>query len=255
MSERLHSISLGRILPLVAAAAVFALVWGATSAGAAGTTTTPNHDPLARALQSGSLVISNVTVDGANSTVTISNVGSDSVDLGGLWVCNVPNYWQLPEQTLAPGASITVNAGSGSDTASQLFAGGSIGALGSPGEIALYSSPDFEDPGSILAYVGWNGGSDRKTVAQAAGIWGDDDVSAEVGDSIRRTGTSADASAYSAGSPELIAALPSTGSGGLADIGGGSSSLIWAIVAGGATLLLGLSGRRLLANRASIDKD
>ncbi len=248
MSERLHRITLGRLLPLVAAAAVFALVWGATSVGAAATTTTPDHDPLTRALQSGSLVIANVTIDGANSTVTISNVGSDPVDLGGIWVCNFPDYWRLPESTLAPGASITVNAGSGSDSASQLFAAGAFGALDSPGEIALYASPAFDDPAAIIAYVAWNGGKLRKSVAQAAGIWGDDDVSAELGDTVRRTGATADASSYSAGAAEVVNALPSTGSGGLADTAGPAGPFVWAIIAAAITLLLALTGRRLLPN-------
>jgi len=216
---------------------------GAASAAA---TPVPAQEADTPTLQAASLVIANVTIDGAASTITISNAGSAAVSLSGLWICNAPNYWTLPDLTLGAGESITVHAGSGTDSASQIYAGGGFGNLGSPGEIALYTGPEFSNPDLIIGYVGWNGGGGRKSVAQAAGLWGDDDIAAEVGDTIRRIAAGSGADAYAAGDAQTIAALPSTGSGGLAGERGNPSPLLWAAIAAAMTLLVGLTARQIV---------
>ena len=157
------------------------------------------------------------------------------------FVCNAPGYWPLPARTLAAGESFTIHAGSGADTDTDVYAAGGFGSLDDIGEVALYTQPQFEDPGSIVAYVGWNGGKVRKGVAQAAGIWGDADVTLALGDTIVRTGSAPDASAYSV----AVEGLPATGSGGLADAGA-SAGWLWGIVVAVAAAGLLIAARRVI---------
>lgn len=235
-----------------AIAGLAALVWGAGTATAADVAPSP-HEGIVAAAEVGDLVISSLTVDGADSTVTISNVSGGDIELEGTFVCNFPSYWRMGSLTLAAGESITVNAGSGADGGGVVFAGGGFGELGSPGEVALYENASFDDPSAMIAYVGWNGGLLRKAVAQAAGLWGADDVAAEVGDTIRKTGAGTGADAYSAGAADVVAALPSVGSGGLANTGdspvAGLAPIVWGALAAGAVLAFALSGRRLWRTR------
>ena len=183
MSQRFRN----RVLPF----ALLVLVLSAASAATAAVSndSRPAAGATPPATQVGSVVISAVTVAGAGSALSVTNLGGDAVDLTGWFVCNAPGYWPLPARTLAAGESFTIHAGSGADTDTDVYAAGGFGSLDDIGEVALYTQPQFEDPGSIVAYVGWNGGKVRKGVAQAAGIWGDADVTLALGDTIVRTGS------------------------------------------------------------------
>ncbi len=89
---------------------------------------------------------------------TITNLGDSPVDVDGLWVCNRPSYVPLAAAVIAPGESIEV-------AASQL----SVPDGG--GEVALYSSRNFDDSSKLLDYVAWGGGGGRSTEAADAGQW------------------------------------------------------------------------------------
>ncbi len=89
---------------------------------------------------------------------TITNLGGAPVDVGGLWVCNRPAYVSLTAEVLAPGESVQVAASKIS-----LPEGG--------GEVALYSSNNFDDSSAILDYVSWGSGGGRATEAADAGHW------------------------------------------------------------------------------------
>ncbi len=235
MSQRFRN----RVLPF----ALLVLVLSAASAATAAVSndSRPAAGATPPATQVGSVVISAVTVAGAGSALSVTNLGGDAVDLTGWFVCNAPGYWPLPARTLAAGESFTIHAGSGADTDTDVYAAGGFGSLDDIGEVALYTQPQFEDPGSIVAYVGWNGGKVRKGVAQAAGIWGDADVTLALGDTIVRTGSAPDASAYSV----AVEGLPATGSGGLADAGA-SAGWLWGIVAAVAAAGLLIAARRVI---------
>lgn len=131
----------------------------------------------------GGVVISAVSLTGDDATVEITNTGDTTVNLDGWFVCNFPAYWGIPAVEIAPGASLTFHAGAGTDTATDLFAGGAFGSLdgSGAGEVALYSGSNFTSSELMQSYVAWNGGGLRKGVAQAAGIWGDTDITAEAG--------------------------------------------------------------------------
>ncbi|MCZ6546441.1 MAG: lamin tail domain-containing protein [Chloroflexi bacterium] len=227
-------------LPFLALFLVLAAASSATEATSKPVGANPATPPPAS--QVGSVVISAVTIGGAGGALSITNLGGAPADLSGWYVCNFPAYWPIPSRMLGAGESLTIHGGSGTDTATDLFAGGGFGSFGATGEVALYRDADFDAANSIVAYVAWNGGKERKSVAQAAGIWGDADVSAAVGDTIVRTGSAADASAYTV----AVDGLPATGSGGLAD-GGRSAAGLWAVVV--AAIVIGLLGTRRALRR------
>jgi hypothetical protein len=147
------------------------------------------------------VVISEVTLSDADDTgsITIQNSGDIAIDVSGWFVCNFPAYWPIPDGTsLEAGASLQIHAGAGENGASAIFAAGGFGAVtgGSAGEVALYRDNSFASEESIVAYVGWDGGGQRKAVAQGAGLWGEDDVTTAAEDTIEWLGTGTDASAY-----------------------------------------------------------
>ena len=233
-------------------AGLLALLWGTGTAVAADAVRGAEQRMIAAA-EVGDLIITGVTIAGPNSTITITNVSGADIDLEGTFVCNFPSYFRLGAFALADGDSVTVSAEAGSDGNGVIFAAGGFGELGSPGEVALYKNEGFGDSSAIIAYVGWNGGLLRKGVAQAAGLWGDVDLEAGSGDRIRKTGAGTGADAYSVsggGGGGAVTALPSTGSGGLADGDGGVAPFTWALLAAGLTLVLGVGGGRAMRRRA-----
>ena len=190
------NIALGRT-QLFALVGVFALIITATLIVA--TPAQGQQGEITVQQATGDVVISSVDLAADDASIVITNNGSAAVDIGGWFVCNVPNYFSLPSLSLGAGESVTVHAGAGTDTATEIYADGGFGSLSGDGagEVALYAGSDFESADNIRAYVGWNGGSGRKSVAQAAGIWTDADVTAGAGDTINFDGGSDGAASYS----------------------------------------------------------
>lgn len=116
-------------------------------------------------------------------SATITNLGSGTVSLDGLWVCNRPNYLAL-SGTLGPGESVQLTSGD-------------IPVPADGGEVALYSSPDFGSSEAILDYVAWGSGGGRLGVAADAGIWPDGDAVAVSGASISAPAGGASAADWS----------------------------------------------------------
>lgn len=189
--------SRARLVPLV-------LVLGLLALGAALWAAAVPTDNRIHAQATGGVAISDVTLDGGTATVTVTNNGDTAASLDGWYVCNFPDYWAIPAVEIAAGATLTFHAGGGTDTATDLYAGGGFGALSGSGagEVALYSSNAFGSDEAIQSYVAWNGGKNRKSVAQAAGIWGQDDLSAEDGALLSNSFDGTGASAWFVALPE-----------------------------------------------------
>lgn len=118
------------------------------------TTTTTTTQPPATG-STADMAITEVVFD---DHFTITNLGDAPVDVTGLWVCNFPFYVRLTAGVIAPGESLQVAA-----SKINLSDGG--------GEVALYSSDDFDDSSAILDYVSWGSGGGRATEAADAGHW------------------------------------------------------------------------------------
>ncbi len=111
-------------------------------------------------------------VDFTTGVTVVTNLGERDIDLAGYWICNRPNYAELPARVLAPGDSVEASLG---------------GFPASGGEVAVYTSNAFDDPSSISTFVAWGSGGGRQSVAEAAGIWTGDPVQ-PTGESITLVG-------------------------------------------------------------------
>jgi len=174
-----------RIIPLVLA---LMLVTAACSSGGdptvgdtSGTEAPPTSAPEAPTTtgaasgEASPLVI--VSVDFDAGLIVIRNDGDEEYDLAGHWICNRPNYSELPSEILAPGQVIEI------DTAA-------IGLSSTDGEVALYSSNSFGSSDDILRYVQWGTDSHGRTgTAVAGGVWQDGDFVDNQSGSIESTGS------------------------------------------------------------------
>jgi hypothetical protein len=116
-------------------------------------------------------------VDFEAGIIVIRNEGSEDYDLTGHWICNRPNYSELPSGILAPGETIEI------DTAV-------IELSSSDGEVALYSSNSFGSADDILRYVQWGSDSHGRTAtAVAGGVWQDGDFVDNQARNIESTGS------------------------------------------------------------------
>lgn len=79
------------------------------------------------------------------------------IDLSGHWVCQRPEYDELPPIEIAPGDGIFVDVPGGADPAG--------------GEFAIYRSNSFDNGDDVVSYVQWGTGGGRSSVAEAGGAW------------------------------------------------------------------------------------
>jgi hypothetical protein len=129
----------------------------ATSSTSAPTTSSTSESNSGGSDAASPLVV--VAVDFAAGFILIRNDGDEDYDLAGHWICNRPTYSQLPDEVLAPGDVVEIDA-----SAVELSAGS--------GELALYTSRDFSNADDILRYVQWGTDSHGRTAtAVAGGVW------------------------------------------------------------------------------------
>ena len=118
-----------------------------------------------------------VGVDFEAGFILIRNDGDEDYDLAGHWICNRPNYSELPSEILGPGRIIEI------DTAA-------IGLSADSGEIALYTSSDFSSADDIRRYVQWGTDSHGRTAtAVAGGVWQNGDFVDNQGGNIESNGS------------------------------------------------------------------
>ncbi len=116
------------------------------------------------------------SVDFAAGTAVLRNVGTTDYDLAGHFLCNRPSYVPLPEETVAAGATMTVDLTG-------------LGVSASGGELGLYTSSSFGDASAIIRYVEWgSAGHGRTSTAVEAGVWADGDFVDNGGADIASTG-------------------------------------------------------------------
>ena len=111
--------------------------------------------------------------------VVITNVGTETGNLGGHWICQRPGYQEVPAIDVGPGESVAISLGGnvflpppGTLTIEGQLNIGGISA--SSGEIGLYSSNAFGSADAMVSYVEWgNTGHGRSGTAVEAGLWDD----------------------------------------------------------------------------------
>ena len=107
------------------------------------------------------IVINEILPDG---TVEIKNLGSETVDVSGIILCNFPAYQTIGNSTLDCGTNL-LGAG-------EILAVNNFVVAASQGEMGLYTATPYSDPNNIIDYVEWgNTGHQRSAVAVEAGIW------------------------------------------------------------------------------------
>ncbi len=155
-----------------------------TTAGATTTTAAPTTTTTTTASGEAARFAISQVVFGENGYVAIANVGGEAGDVGGHWLCQRPNYFEVPPVTLEPGQVVWVATGDGATldaaaagAAAVAAADGRLGRFtAAGGEIALYASNTFSSAEDIRSYVEWGaaGGlprAGRGPVAVEAGIW------------------------------------------------------------------------------------
>lgn len=139
------------------------------------TTTTADESDGPESNLDSPLVVLEIDFD--SSFILIRNDGTEEYDLAGHWICNRPSYNQLPDQVLAPGDVIELDVRS-------------LGLRADSGELALYTSGDFESSTDIIRYVQWGTDSHGRTdTAVAGGIWPEGDFVDNQGSSIKSSGS------------------------------------------------------------------
>ncbi len=110
------------------------------------------------------LQVSAVDLDAG--TAVLVNLGAEPIDLGGHWVCNRPNYAELPDVELAPGEELEIGVG---------------GVTEGGGEVAIYTSDSFSNSDDIVTYVQWGSGGGRSSVAEQGSVWSGNPVQVTAG--------------------------------------------------------------------------
>lgn len=118
-------------------------------------------------------------VFGSIRYIKITNVGQGPGSLKGMWLCQRPGYFELPDAVLAPGEAAAIVVGGGElpdliGVTQVIDAGGALGVLDqTAGDVGLFTDASFSDPASIIGYVRWGRSIalGRTDTAVAAGIW------------------------------------------------------------------------------------
>jgi len=111
---------------------------------------------------------------GPDGYVALTNFTDVPVTLAGLFLCQRPDYIELPDEEVAPGETVLVALGDGSGLDGRVVATNvGLGELRpSDGEIGLYTSNDFGNPVAMIEYLEWGSTPHGRTdVAVAAGLW------------------------------------------------------------------------------------
>jgi len=110
---------------------------------------------------------------GADGYISLTNFTEVPVTLDGLFLCQRPNYVALPDVTVEPGQTVRVAVGDGDSIENVVVTNADLGDLKpEDGEIALYTSQDFDDPAAMIVYLEWGSTPHgRSSVAVDAGLW------------------------------------------------------------------------------------
>ncbi|NNE13890.1 MAG: T9SS type A sorting domain-containing protein, partial [Saprospiraceae bacterium] len=96
----------------------------------------------------------------------IKNIGVDTIDVSDYWICKTGNIY------INIGNAITECGEFGNILAPGDIKGLNISLDNADGELAIYTSPTFDDPTAMIHYVEWgSSGHSRSDEAISAGLW------------------------------------------------------------------------------------
>ena len=124
------------------------------------------------------VLITELANDGTNTFVELHNPGAADDELIGWFLCHLFNYTPrgaLDAVVVAAGETLVLQiSGDELDSvhADVLIEWQVFGTDYSTGDMGLYDSDDFDEPGDIVDFLQWNGfGQGRETEADAACLW------------------------------------------------------------------------------------
>lgn len=137
---------------------------------------TPSAPPTTAA-KSGTRMSTFFSIDevglGPDGFVALTNFTDVPASLAGLSLCQGTQCFQLPDQTVAPDKTVRIAVGAGTGLGDVAAVHATLGELRpADGEIALYASPDNQEPKQMLDYLQW-GSTPHALTADAiqAGLW------------------------------------------------------------------------------------
>ena len=136
----------------------------------------PGGVPVARArvgLVPGVIVISGIQFAGDDSFIRLTNLNTAIMTMIDWQLSAGSAHWALPDIELEPEQVLDVGLSEGLDTEAKVFTNNAFLDF-SPvgGELALYSSTNFERASAMVHYVQWGkAGGLREAVAVTAGVW------------------------------------------------------------------------------------
>lgn len=99
-----------------------------------------------------------------NDRVEIKNLGNQTVNIGGYFLCSFPLYTQISSMTIISGSTMLMPG--------QLLVVTGHAMAQADDELGLYTMAQYTNPAAMIDYIEWGfSGHTRSTVAVSAGIW------------------------------------------------------------------------------------
>lgn len=161
------------VLVLLALAVAVSACSGGTSddttTTVAETTTTIRDQPV----DASSFFAINEIGLGSNGYVSLTNFTDVPVRLAGLVLVQGSDYFELPDVAVEPDGTVRVAVGDGEGLENVVATDATLGELApEDGEIALFTSQEFDDPTAIIVYLEWGSTPhELNPVAVEAGLW------------------------------------------------------------------------------------
>jgi ABC-type transport system substrate-binding protein len=110
---------------------------------------------------------------GPDGYVSLTNFTDVPVRLASLVLVQGSDSFELPDVAVEPGDTVLVAVGDGEGLENVVATDATLGDLApADGEIALYTSQEFDDPTAMIVYLEWGSTPhDLNPVAIEAGLW------------------------------------------------------------------------------------
>ena len=109
---------------------------------------------------------------GANGYVWLTNFSEVPASLQGLYLCQPPDCFALPDQEVAAGDSVAIAASAETDHPGVVATWSDLALSPTDGELGVYVSEDVGNAESVRSYFQWGSDPHEGTEAAiAAGFW------------------------------------------------------------------------------------